>query len=128
MIKLFTLIYNVIEPIVPCYADHFPETEAKVYPYAEFKFPNVLSNDFTDENISDYKLLEIDIWHNKGTDIRGIEEIVSAIHNELKALQYNDEFMYVLVHPNEPYRLSLIDPVVHIQRRQLRYIVTSYNK
>lgn len=128
MLKLYALLSNLIEPITPCYADHYPELGAKAYPYAEIRFPNVLPNEFSDEDISDYNLLEVDIWHNKGTDITEIEQISSAIHKELKRLQYNDGFMYVYIHANTPYRLSLPDPKVHIQRRQLRYIVTVYNK
>ena len=128
MLKLYELLSGIIEPICTCFVDHYPETEAKVYPYVEIKFPNVLSNDCADEDISDNNLLEVDVWNDKGTDITQIETISSAIHKELNRLQYNGGSIYVSIRGNYPYRLSLPDPIMHIQRRQLRYIVTTYSK
>lgn len=124
MLELYTLIYNIVNPLCPCFADHYPEEDKKVFPYAEIKFPNALPNNtFSDNNI-----LEIDIWDNKGTDITEIEGITDTIHKALNRLQYNDTKMNVSINRNTPYRLVLPDPIIHIQRRQLRYVVTIYNK
>jgi hypothetical protein len=118
------LIYNIINPICTAFADHYPEDDKKVFPYVEIKFPNALSNN----SFSDNSLLEIDIWDDKGTDITEIETITDAIHKALNRLQYNDAVMNVSINRNTPYRLALPDPIIHIQRRELRYVVTVYKK
>jgi hypothetical protein len=126
MLELYTLIYNIINPICTAFADHFPTEDGtvKVYPYAEIKFPNVLlNNEFSDKN-----LLEVDIWDDKDPDIREIEGLADNIHAALNRLQYNDSVMNVSINRNTPYRLVLPDPVLHIQRRELRYEVTVYKK
>ena len=124
MLDLYTLIYGIINPICPSFADHWPEDEEKVFPYVEIKFPNALPNN----TFSDNNLLEIDIWNNKGTDITEIEGIADNIHKVLNRLQYNDTNMNVSINRNTPFRLVLPDPIIHIQRRQLRYICTVYEK
>jgi hypothetical protein len=124
MLNIYTLLAGIIEPICPCYVDHFNEDEVKVFPYVEIKLPNTLPNN----SFSDNSLLEIDIWDDKATDIREIEGITDAIHKALNRLQYNDIAMNVSINRNTPYRLVLPDPIIHIQRRQLRYIITAYYK
>ena len=124
MLKLYKLFSGIIDPICTSFADHYPEDEEKVYPYVEIKFPNSLPNN----SFSDNNLLEIDIWDDKGTDIREIEGIAESIHNVLNKHQYNDEFMNVSIFRNTPRRLSIPDPEIHIQRRQLRYIAKVYYK
>ena len=124
MLDLYTLIYNIINPICSAFADHYPEEETKIYPYAEIKFPNALPNN----TFSDNNLLEVDIWNNKGTDITEIEGITDAIHKALNRLQVNNTTMNVSINRNTPFRLVLPDPIIHIQRRQLRYVVLTYNK
>jgi len=124
MLNIYTLLAGIIEPICPCYVDHFNEDAVKVFPYVEIKLPNILPNN----SFSDNNLLEVDIWDDKGTDIREIEGITDAIHTALNRLQYNDAVMNVSINRNTPYRLVLPDPIIHIQRRQLRYIVTAYYK
>ena len=124
MLELYTLIYNIINPICTAFAGHYPEEDKKAYPYAEIKFPNALPNN----TFSDNSLLEIDVWDDKGTDITEIEGITDAIHAALNRLQHNDAAMNVSINRNTPYRLVLPDPVLHIQRRELRYVVTVYNK
>jgi hypothetical protein len=124
MLELYTLIYNIINPICTTFADHYPEDETKIFPYAEIKFPNALINN----SYSDNTLLEIDIWDDKSTDITEIEGIADTIHKALNRLQYNDAIMNVSINRNNPYRLVLPDPIIHIQRRELRYVMTVYNK
>lgn len=125
MLELYKILSNIIEPICTCYVDHYPTDQdgaSKVYPYVEINFPNSLPNN----SFSDNNLLEIDIWDNKDTDIREIEVITDAIHKELNRFHYIDATMQVSINRNNPYRLSLPDPIINIQRRQLRYIVTAY--
>lgn len=124
MLELYTLLSNIIDPICPSFADHYPEDETKVYPYVEIKFPNALPNN----TFSDSNLLSINVWHNLGTDIKAIEVITDNIHKALNRLQYNDTFMNVSINRNTPHRLTLDDPIIHVQRRELRYVVTIYNK
>ena len=132
MLELYKLLSNIIDPICPSFADHYPEdqldkngqTIPKAYPYVEIKFPNALPNN----TFSDNNLLEVDIWDDKATDIREIEGITDAIHKELNRLQYNDAVMNVSINRNTPHRLVLPDPIIHIQRRQLRYVAKVYYK
>jgi len=123
MLKLITLISSIIEPIVPCYADHYPEEEEKVYPYADFKFDVTPNNTFSDNNI-----LAINVWHNLGTDIRAIEGIADSINAALNRLKHNDTNFFVSIYKNTPCRLSLPDPEIGIQRRELRYVVKTHRK
>ena len=124
MLELYGLLAGIIDPICPSFADHYPEDDVKAYPYVEIKFPNALPNN----SFSDNNLLEVDVWDDKATDIREIEGITDAIHKALNRLQYNDAVMNVSINRNTPYLLNLPDPIIHIQRRQLRYIVTVYYK
>lgn len=124
MLDLYTLIYSIINPICPCFADHYPEDDKKVFPYAEIKFPSALPNN----TFSDNNLLEVDIWDDKGADIREIETITDNIHKALNRTQYNDMAMNVSINRNTPHRLALPDPIIHIQRRELRYVATVYYK
>lgn len=124
MLKLYGLINSMIEPICNCFVDHYPEGETKIYPYAEIRFSNTLPNN----SFSDNSLLEIDIWNDKSTDIRDIEGITDSINLALNRLQVNNEYFNVSINKNTPYRLSLADPEIHIQRRQLRYVATVYYK
>ncbi|HBV88314.1 MAG TPA: hypothetical protein DEF42_17115 [Desulfosporosinus sp.] len=128
MIDVYGLLANIIEPICPCWVGHYPTDQEgednKVYPYVEIKFPNILPNN----TFSDKNLLEVDIWHNKDTDIREIEAIADSIHKELNFFNVNAETYQLSINRNTPYRLTLPDPNIKIQRRQLRYIVKVYHK
>lgn len=127
MLEIYKLISDVVEPICTSYADHYPEdTEnaKRIYPYTEIKCPNTIPNNSYSDNI----LLELDIWDNKGTDITEIEGITDTIHQALNRLQYNGVNMNVSINRNNPYRLVIPDTTPHIQRRELRYVVTIYNK
>jgi len=124
MTDLYTLINSKIENICNTFVGHYPEDGKKVYPYTEIKIPNIVPNNSFSDNV----LVEIDIWDNKGTDIREIEGLVDAINLALNRLQYNDLVMNASINKNTPYRLSLPDPEPHIQRRQLRYVMKVYYK
>lgn len=121
---LYKFIDSLIDSICSDYSDHYPENEEKKYPYAEVKISNAIPNN----SFSDNYPLSITIWHNKGTDIREIEGIADAIHKKLNRMQYNDSAMNVSINRNVPFRLSIPDVVPHIQRRELRYIMTVYFK
>jgi len=128
MLDVYTLLASIIEPIVPCWINHYPTFQegqtVKIYPYAEIKFPTIIPNNtFIDNN-----LLEIDIWDNKDTDITEIETISDAIHKELNFYNVNTDTFQCSINRNTPYKLELPDPEVNIQRRQLRYIVKVYYK
>lgn len=128
MLDVYSLLANMIEPICPCFVDHYPTDQDgkddKVYPYVEIKFPNILPNN----SFSDNNLLEIDIWDNKDTDITEIEAITDSIHKKLNFFNTNATTFQVNITRNTPYKLELPDPIVNIQRRQLRYLVKVYYK
>jgi hypothetical protein len=122
---LYALINSLIESIITTFVDHYPtdqEESAKDYPYAEINSPNISPNN----SFSDKNNLTIDIWDDKDTDITEIEGLTDAIHKALNRFQYNDSTIQVSINRDTPYRLKLVDPVLYIQRRQLRYIVTVY--
>jgi len=124
MLDLYKLICGIIEPICTTYAGHYPTEITKTYPYIEVKFPNsIINNSFSDNN-----LMEIDIWNNKDTNITDIENMTDLIHKALNRLHYNDTKMQVSINRNTPYRLELPDPIIGVQRRQLRYSVKVYYK
>jgi len=127
MIEVYTLINSKISGLINTFVGHYPTDQgdvAKVYPFAEINFPNILPNN----SFSDKNLLTVDIWDDKDTDITEIEGLTDAIHNVLNRLQYNDLNMNVSINRDTPYRIELQDPILYIQRRQLRYIVTIYYK
>lgn len=124
MLDLYKLINSQIEEVISnSFADHYPEEKKKVYPYVEFRFPSVLPNGFGELN-----LLEVDIWNDKANDITQIETIVDNIDKQLNKFQLNNEIMQVCIFRNNPYRFKINDTDIHIQRRQLRYIVKLYKK
>lgn len=128
MLDVYTMLSNIIEPIVPCFVGHYPTDQdgedKKVYPFAEIKFPNILPNN----TFSDNNLLEIDIWDNKDSDPTEIESIADLIHKKLNFYNVDTDTFQCSINRNTPYRLELPDPQINIQRRQLRYIVKVYYK
>ena len=124
MLELYTLLSNIIEPICTCFIGHYPTELTKIYPYVEIKTPTSIPNN----SFSDNNLLSIQVWNDKDTDIREIEGITDAIHKALNRFHYIDNFMQVSINRNVPYRLELADPIINIQRRELRYKLTVYYK
>lgn len=124
MLKLYGLLSSIIGAIVPCYVDHYPELETKVYPYSEITFPNDAANN----TFSDNHLLSINVWDDKSTDITAIEGMSTAIIKALNQLHVNNEFFDLKVSKNTPNVLKLIDVEPHIQRRELRFICRVYKK
>ncbi|MBU3098384.1 MULTISPECIES: hypothetical protein [Clostridium] len=122
MLELYEILSNIIEPICPCFVDHYPTTLDKVYPYVEISFPNVTPNN----SFSDNNLLEVSIWHNLDTDIMAIETITDTIHKLLNKTHYLTSNMHVSINRETPHRIVLNDEMIGIQRRKLRYKVTIY--
>jgi len=123
MLKLYALLANIIEPICPCFVDHYPETETMRYPYVAIKASTIPNNSFSDNN-----LLEVDVWSDNGPDITECETITAAIHKELNRLQVNNADFNLSINRNTPHVLPLDDTILHVIRRQLRYICTVYEK
>ena len=122
ILDIYTLLSGIIEPICPCFVSEYPTDTEKTYPYVVINFPNSLPNN----SFSDNNLLEVDVWDDKGTDIREIETMTDNIHFVLNNLHYIDAKMQLTIARNTPYRLKLPDEMIGIQRRQLRYIVKVY--
>ena len=124
LLDIYKLINSKIEEICSnSFADYYPEEKKKIYPYVEFKFPSTQPNGFSELNS-----LDIDIWNNKANDIFEIETITENIDKQLNKLQVNNETMQLCIFRNNPYKLRINDPDIHIQRRQLRYILKVYYK
>jgi len=130
MMDLYTLLYNMINPIVNTFVGHYPTEQLddngnqvpKIYPFAEINFPSITGNN----SFSDNNLLEVDIWNNLDTDIRIIEDLTDQIHLVLNRFHYIDDKMQFSINKEIPYRLVLPDEVIGIQRRKLRYKLTVY--
>lgn len=120
--EIYDTICDLINPIVPTYADTYPPTEEKQYPYATITFPTITGNN----EYSDNNLLQIDIWNNKSGDIREIEGIVDSIFKVLYKRIINDNSKLLIINKATPWRLVFTDPDILIQRRQLKFIIKSY--
>ena len=125
MIELYSLLYNLIQPIVETYVGHYPtlqDGEVKVYPYAEIRFTtSTLNNSFSDND-----LLSINIYDNQDTDINRIETIADSIYKILNEFKYVNSDMQMLIYRNNPHYLILNDEMAGIARRELRYICRVY--
>lgn len=121
MIDLYALLSGIIEPICPCFVQHYPTTLKKVYPYVEINETISPNNQFSDVYIT-----QIDIWDNKDTDITEIESISDAIHAALNYYNTVNSTIGISINRNTPYKLSLPDPIIGIQRKQLKYLVKVY--
>ena len=124
MLDLYSLIYNTLNPICKTYADHYPTTLPKVYPYIEFSFQYAMPNN----TYSDNNLLYVDIWDNKSGSIVGIETITDNVEKALNRLQVNNDKLQVCISKNNPFRFPVPDTDVNIQRRELRFICKVYEK
>lgn len=119
---LYNTIYNLISPFCECYADTYPVTQDKVYPYCTITFPTINENN----EYSDNNLLQLDIWDNKSGDIREIEGIADSIYKTLYKQIINDKDKLLVINKATPWRLVFTDPDILIQRRQLKFIIKSY--
>jgi len=122
MLEVYKILYDLVNPLCPCYVDHYPDTEEKIYPYCEIKFPNVVDNNSNSDNY----FLELNVFDNKAQDIRNIENLTDSIHNLLKNKTICNANMAVYIKDNTPYRLKLDDPLTHIQSRQIRLVLLVY--
>lgn len=117
-------IYNKINSICDCYIGHAPMSKQEQYPYAEIKFPNIITNNET----SNSYLLEIDIWDNKTNDPREIDNIAKQMFSVLENQRIiTDDNFLILINRNTPCVINLVDPEPSLQRKQLRFIVTVYS-
>jgi hypothetical protein len=124
MLNLYDEIFSLINPIVDSYAEHYPADKERIYPYAEFNFPNVVKNN----EFSNLNQLYIDIWDNKSGQVEEIETITDNIVNALNGQKINTNDMFIQIYKDKPFRLKLDDSDINIQRRELRFIVKVYEK
>ena len=106
------------------YEISYPNKKDKEYPYCEFKFANILPNN----EISNKNILQIDVWDNRGNDIEKIETITANIYDALVNKSIKTDGMFLKINRNSPCVLTLPDPEIDIQRRELRFIVTVYKR
>jgi hypothetical protein len=126
MLNLYDYLIEQIDPIVTCYSDEYPsdkesEEGSKVYPYATVSFPFIIPNNEWSNN----NLAYIDIWSNQH-GITEVETLTDAIYNKLNKLKIMKDDMYLQIFRNNPCRLNLNDSDVNIKRRQLRFLVKTY--
>ena len=124
MMPLYDLILSLINPICPSFADHYPTTQTKVYPYVEISFPYVNPNNTYSDNV----LLFVDIWDNQSGSVEEIETIAENIDKALNRLKYNDDKIQLSIYKNNPFRYPITDVNVDLQRRQLRFVLKTYYK
>ena len=129
MLNLYDVIFNLINPIVDSYTEHYPiDKEAqegeKKYPYAEFNFPNVSANN----EYSDLNQLQIDIWSNKSGQVEEIETITDNLVKTLDKKIIKTNNMLVQIFKDKPFRIKLPDSDINIQRRELRFLVKLYER
>lgn len=122
--EIYGFLNKQINPICPAYNDHYPEKDKKVFPYVEIKLPNInQANEYADNN-----QFELDVWDDKGVNINEIEGIADSINKKINKAIYNDDHKLIIVNKNNPYRLTIPDQEIGIQRRQLRYVLKVYDK
>lgn len=129
MLDIYSLIYNILNPICNTYADHYPttleqESGHKNYPYIEFSFPYIMPNN----TFSNNNLLYVDIWNNKSGSIEEIETIADKAEKALNRLQINNDKLQICIYKNNPFRFPVPDTDINIQRRELRFICKVYEK
>ena len=127
MLDLYDEMFSLINPIVTSYSDHYPtdkeaEDGHKIYPYAEFSFPNTMPNNEWSNNF----LLSVDVWDNKSGIVKEIETLTDSIYQALNKKLINYGSKFIQINRNSPCILSLPDPELNIQRRQLRFILKVY--
>ncbi len=128
MLNLYDVIYNIINPIVDSYAEHYPSDKKKVYPFAEINFPSVSENN----EYSDLNQLYIDIWDNKSGQVKEIETITDNLINAIlqgkntNTVKTTD--MLIQFSKDKPFRVKLEDSDINIQRRELRFILKVYGR
>ena len=122
-------VKKLICPIVTCYANEYPpeklkEDGKKLYPHTIFSFQNAAPNN----EYSDRFLLQIDLWNNKGGDASEIETLTDAVFHALNKKKIMTDSLFFEIYRDTIFRLSLPDPDVNIQRRQLKFIAKIYEK
>lgn len=126
MLNLYDYIIEEINPICECYSDEYPQDKEvaegkKVYPYATIlMYTGIPNNEYSDDN-----LIYIDIWSNQH-GITEVETLTDAIYNKLNKLKIMKDDMFIQIFRNNPCRLNLNDPEPNLKRRQLRFIVKTY--
>lgn len=128
MLNVYDSIIGIINPIVTCYADEYPqdleaEEGHKVYPYATVSFPFVIPNN----EYSNNNLAYIDIWSNLH-QVAEVESLTDAVYKALNKTTIMKDDMFIQIYRNNPCRLNLNDPDINLKRRQLRFLVKTYEK
>jgi hypothetical protein len=90
------------------------------FPYAVFTFPNSIDLETDRQDFT----LQVDVWDNNLTDTTRLENATSQIDKTLHKLRFINE-QYLLIFQREN-RLMIPDP--DLKRRQLRYIVKTYER
>jgi hypothetical protein len=126
MLNLYDYMIEEINPICECYSDEYPQDKEaaegkKVYPYATIlMYTGIPNNEYSNNN-----LIYIDIWSNQH-GITEVETLTDDIYNKLNKLKIMKDDMYLQIFRNNPCRLNLNDSDVNIKRRQLRFLVKTY--
>lgn len=122
-------VKRTISPVVTCYANEYPpeklkKEKTKKYPHAIFSFSNAAPNN----EYSDRYLLQVDLWNNKGGDASEIESLTDAVFHALNKKKFMTDSLFFEIYRDTIFRLTLPDPDVNIQRRQLKFIAKIYEK
>lgn len=126
MLNLYDYILEQIQPICTCYSDDYPvDKEAaegrKQYPYIVLSMnSSIPNNEYSNNN-----LIYVDIWSNQH-GIEEVETLTDQIYKQLNSLKIMKDDMFIQISRYNPCRLNLRDPDINLKRRQLRFLVKTY--
>jgi hypothetical protein len=120
MIHLLQALHTQLsDTSFPVYLETVPQ-KAKL-PYIVFSLPNSLN---VESDRQDYTL-QVDVWDNIPDNTR-IDTITNNIDSKLHKLRFlNENLLLILQREN---RLMIPDPDPSIRRRQLRYLIKTYER
>jgi hypothetical protein len=120
MINMLKTIFQTLSQVdVPFYLEVVPE--GTPFPYAVFSMPGSFN---LESDRQDFQLY-VDVWDNISDNTR-IETITNQIDEVLYKLRITNEH-HLLIFQRES-RLMLPDPDPKIKRRQMRYLVKTYER
>jgi hypothetical protein len=120
MIHLLQALFTQLSDTpTPVYLESVPE--GANLPYIVFSLPNSLN---VESDRQDYTL-QVDVWDNSPDNTR-IDTITHEVDSKIHKWRFlNDKLLLILQREN---RLMIPDPDPSIRRRQLRYLIKTYER
>ena len=124
MLSIMKFLTSELHKLTPRVYNEYASDDA-IFPYVVF---NVRASNITERNREDI-VVEIDIWDYKkdGYDaIVNVELLTNEIDKFLRQVRYNGEDSLLIFQKIN--RLPIPDSDENVKRRQLRYVVKTYDK